>query len=90
MDFLIELSAGSAPILLPTWMIQAALQAKYTARGRDLPANGTRGQVMDRLDMLESLLKLDPRGISRVGMRNEHLRCTTAIGYSKCPFCCLC
>ena len=70
--------------------VQAALQAKYTARGRDLPANGTRGQVMDRLDMLESLLKLDPRGISRVGMRNEHLRCTTAIGYSKCPFCCLC
>ena len=29
--------------------VQAALQAKYTARGRDLPASVTRGQCVDRI-----------------------------------------
>ena len=56
--------------------VQAALQAKYPRRGRDLPAAVTRTQCMDRLDMKDSLLKLDP-GVSPGfgGLRNEHLRC---------------
>jgi hypothetical protein len=31
--------------------VQAALQAKYTMRGRDLPAAVTKEQCLDRLDM---------------------------------------
>ena len=60
--------------------VLAALKAKYTIRGRDLPAAVTKGQCLDRLDMRESLLSLDP-GVSPGfgGMRNEHLRCLAEV-----------
>ena len=56
--------------------VQAALQVKYTARGRDLPAIVNRGQCVDRLELKDAMLKLDT-GVSPGfgGMRNEHLRC---------------
>jgi hypothetical protein len=56
--------------------VQAALQAKYTVRGRELPPSVTKGQCVDNLDLRDSLLLLDP-GVSPGfgGMRNEHLRC---------------
>ena len=56
--------------------VQAALQAKYTARGRALPDSVTKGQCVDNLDLRDSLLQLDP-GVSAGfgGLRNEHLKC---------------
>ena len=60
--------------------VQAALQAKYTMRGRDLPAAVTKEQCLDRLDMRDSLLKLDPGVSPGFGaMRNEHLRCLAEV-----------
>ena len=61
--------------------VQAALQAKYPARGRDLPTHVTKGQCMDKLDGLkEKLMALDP-GVAPGfgGMRNEHLRCLAEV-----------
>ena len=57
--------------------IRAALQAKYTQRGRDLPTHVYKGQCMDRMEGLkEDLLGLDV-GVAPGfgGLRNEHLRC---------------
>ena len=58
-------------------VIMAALQAKYTERGRDLPTHVYKGQCMDRMEGLkEDLLGLDV-GVAPGfgGLRNEHLRC---------------
>ena len=57
--------------------VQAALQAKYTERGRELPSHVFKGQCMDRMEGLkEDLLGLD-QGVAPGfgGLRNEHLRC---------------
>ena len=57
--------------------VQAALQAKYTARGRDLPTHVYKGQCMERMEGLrEDLVELD-LGVAPGfgGLRNEHLRC---------------
>ena len=61
--------------------VQAALQAKYPARGRDLPTHVTKGQCMDKLDGLkEKLMALDPRVAPGFGgLRNEHLRCLAEV-----------
>ena len=56
--------------------VQAALRAKYPVRGRNLTDSVTRSQCMDRLDMKDSLLRLDPGVYPGFGgLRNEHLRC---------------
>ena len=57
--------------------VQAALQAKYTERGRDLPSHVYKGQCLDRLEGLkEDLIGLDI-GVAPGfgGLRNEHLKC---------------
>ena len=61
--------------------VQAALQAKYPDRGRDLPTHVTKGQCMDKLDGLkEKLIALDS-GLAPGfgGLRNEHLRCLAEV-----------
>ena len=58
-------------------LVQAALQAKYTERGRDLPSHVYKGQCLDRLEGLkEDLIGLDI-GVAPGfgGLRNEHLKC---------------
>ena len=57
-------------------VVRAALQSKYTVRGRDLPASVTKGECLPSLGGLRETILGLATGVSPGfgGCRNEHLR----------------